>query len=609
MATRTLRVLGVHGLGDHRSGEWIDRWRKALQEAISPSGETQIVFEDASYDHIMGATKISPWETAAAVAKLLAGAILGPRDIGARGGAGGKLHFTAGYVVAWVEDKRFQRQTRQFILDKVREFQPDVVLAHSLGTLITYNAFSHADAAEPALAALLQRVTYVTIGSQIGNNFVKRNLTHGRIEPLAVRFWRHVFNRHDDVFTAPIALPGAANFSQTRADFDTDDDHKAESYINHANTVSEVWTPLTAAAPSVRAFGAPMPAPARRTAAARRAAKRALLIGINEYPNEKDRLEGCVNDVFLMSSVLQECGFDPESIRVCLNDRATTQGMLERLAWLLDDPRPGDERLFYYSGHGARLPSYGADGEPDHHLEALVPWDFDWTPQRAITDEQIHQLYSQLPYDMHFAMVLDCCHSGGMHRDGAAKARGITPPDDIRHRELKWDLKTRMWVSRDFDRREGFTTNKSVNAKYFGENGATLRLGRAAMLRGLTSAEYQRVKRAENKSIVGPYLPLIIQACDELQYSYEYRHGSTSYGAFTYSLAQIVRQEKRLSFKALVEKTSAQLEDLQYQQNPQILGPEAVMGADVPWMQASSPAPRRAKAARKASAKRGGKKK
>ena len=72
--------------------------------------------------------------------------------------------------------------------------------------------------------------------------------------------------------------------------------------------------------------------------------RRALLVGINNYPQEADRLEGCVNDAYLMSSTLQECGFEPESIRVCFDDRATCQGIKERLRWLLDDPRPGDER-------------------------------------------------------------------------------------------------------------------------------------------------------------------------------------------------------------------------------------------------------------------------
>jgi hypothetical protein len=34
---------------------------------------------------------------------------------------------------------------------------------------------------------------------------------------------------------------------------------------------------------------------------------------------------------------------------------------------------------------------------------------------------------------------------------------------------------------------------------------------------------------------VGPYLPLIIEACQEKEFSYEYRDGATSYGAFTYA--------------------------------------------------------------------------
>jgi hypothetical protein len=55
--------------------------------------------------------------------------------------------------------------------------------------------------------------------------------------------------------------------------------------------------------------------------------------------------EGCLNDVFLMSSVLQESGFDPEEIRVVRNERATTQGMIDRMHWLLDGLREGDERV------------------------------------------------------------------------------------------------------------------------------------------------------------------------------------------------------------------------------------------------------------------------
>jgi arylamine N-acetyltransferase len=70
-------------------------------------------------------------------------------------------------------------------------------------------------------------------------------------------------------------------------------------------------------------------------------------VGINDYPNLADRLEGCVNGVFEMSAVLQELGFDPSNIRVMLNEGATAQGVKERLHWLLEGARPEDLRMFY----------------------------------------------------------------------------------------------------------------------------------------------------------------------------------------------------------------------------------------------------------------------
>jgi hypothetical protein len=285
-----------------------------------------------------------------------------------------------------------------------------------------------------------------------------------------------------------------------------------------------------------------------------------------------------------MSSVLQECGFPPESIRVCLDDRATAQGITERLKWLLDDPRAGDERVFYYSGHGATIPEYGENLEPDRKTETLVPWDFDWSAERAVVDDQIFTLYSQLPYRTRFVMILDCCHSGGMHRQGRAKVRGLNPPDDIRHRELKWDKPQRMWVARDFKRlNRQFSSREDVNTAFFGTDGASTRIGRASLLRGQTEREYRQLKRRAGGPRVGPYLPLIIEACQEKEFSYEYRDGATSYGAFTYALCRELRDRRRISFKRLVDVTAARLADLGYAQQPQILGPQAIVNRRVPW--------------------------
>jgi hypothetical protein len=583
---KKLKIMGVHGLGDHRESDWAQRWEQAIRAAF-PKLELELEFNFVTYDDIFADTRISLTESIRALWKLAKSGVsmVGRRERGVVSEMSDRLKWTAGYVVAWVEDEAFKAKSRQRILTALTQYKPDIVLAHSLGSLITYNAFTHPAAQQKEIAAILGKVTYITFGSQIGNPFVIRNLTNGRILPIKLAFWHHLFNPFDDVFTAPIRMNDMVNFSQVETPFDLPGvgDHAAEGYLGHQSTVENIWRPIGAkAVGGGRSFIPPALAPREVGAAVKR--QKALLVGINDYPDPAQRLEGCINDVFTMSAVLQDCGFAPETIRTCLDSRATAQGIYERMEWLMDGARAGDELIFYYSGHGARVPEYGEDFEPDHYVETLVPWDFDWSPETYVSDDQIYGLYSQMPYDCRLIMIFDCCHSGGIHREGARKPRGITPPDDIRHRELKWDSKTEMWVNRDFKRiNEDFTQSKAVAEEFFGRTGAAQRIGRATMLRGLSASQYQRLKKKDELLARGPYLPVIIEACGEDELSYEYRHGATSHGAFTFSLAQILRKQKSITFKALVEQTAARLADLQYAQEPRILGPEAITGQKVPW--------------------------
>ncbi len=82
---------------------------------------------------------------------------------------------------------------------------------------------------------------------------------------------------------------------------------------------------------------------------------------------------------------------------------------------------------------------------------------------------------------------------------------------------------------------------------------------------------------------MGPYLPMILEACQEDEYAYEYRHGVTSYGAFTYSLTNILRSHETITFKRLIERANSRLIDLGYDQQSQILGPSSLVKARVPW--------------------------
>jgi hypothetical protein len=317
---------------------------------------------------------------------------------------------------------------------------------------------------------------------------------------------------------------------------------------------------------------------------------RALLVGINAYPDPANRLEGCVNDVFLMSSVLQECGFDAEDIRVVIDERATASAIMDRLHWLLDGTAANDQRFFYYSGHGAQLPVYGAAGKVERVDACLVPYDFAWSRETAITDDRILNLYSQLPYDAYFMMVLDSCYSGGMTRGGGTRVRGLTPPDDIRHRMLRWDAADQLWVPRDLS-----ATNPNLTADddqetearpYVPEGTGMHLLGRAVSLRVLTPERADKVRKELKHK--GPYLPVVYEACGPQEYSYEYQHGVISQGAFTYALATILRRhtarEQIPTFTRLLNETSQTLQEvLHYDQHPVLIGQQALLNRPIPW--------------------------
>ncbi len=240
-----LKIMCVHGLGDHRNTPWKEDWQNAVSKVFAKYGDVKLTFSFLTYDPLFENVKLSAWETMQAVWKLsrsaLSVSVTGRR--GAVSDVPDKIKWSAGYVVAWVEDEDFKKQTRKLVLDAIASEAPDVILAHSLGSLITYNAISHPDAARPATKAALAKVRYVTLGSQIGNPFVIRNLTNGRIEALPVKHWQHLYNKEDAFFTAPIMLWDGANFEQIETPFNMPGiaDHSAAEYLDHANTVAQVW--------------------------------------------------------------------------------------------------------------------------------------------------------------------------------------------------------------------------------------------------------------------------------------------------------------------------------------------------------------------------------
>ncbi|WP_136659024.1 caspase family protein [Nitratireductor sp. XY-223] len=542
-----VKVTCIHGVGHHpNGGAWQDNWEAALDRSLARLGKpVELEVAYFLYDHIFEAFNITPQSTLAALTKLAAsglvhgiGDLLSPRERalprpGARAARGlsDSVRWTAGMVVQWADNMALREQLRSALEEHINVLDPQVIFAHSLGSLIAYDTFRH-----PAHRTLVKDRTFVSFGSQIGNPFVRAQFA-GRIQPLDGAYWYHLFNIHDDVLTTRIPLADDG-FEEVDTTFDIPGvtDHFAPRYLEHEGVTHSVWSDLLSGKRD-RTKARAVRGEVRRGGSHDR---RALIIGINAYDDPEMRLDGCVNDAFLMSELLQEHGYESENIRLLLDHRATAVEIWRRLEWLLEGTRKGQHRILCFSGHGSQLADYGADETVDRVDECLVPYDFDWSRERAITDDRFHDLYSQLPYGAHFTAILDCCHSGGMTRAGGAKPRGLTPPDDIRHRTMRWDAKNGVWVTRrPPDQNLDLEGNRAVRKiGYLGEDGQR-RLMRSTDLLTMDNRAFNA--KCEELEHHGPYLPVILQACQEHQLAYEYRHGVTSYGAFSYSLARILR--------------------------------------------------------------------
>ncbi len=601
---RPLRVLCLHGvnhLEDHApsEGPWVEAIGTALRELGAPAPEVRWV----RYNDLFRNADLNAAEVASAMVKLGAASVWhGLGDwFGVRATRGGRslndtLRWTAGMVVQWSENEALRARLRSVLRQALtaRGWRPDLLLAHSLGSLIAYDTL-----ARPANAGLCEGLTLVTFGSQIGHPSL-RALFGGRIVPIPrLRRWYHLYNRNDHAFTAPLAVrfpsEDVARFHQCDCQFDLPDDalnHDATAYLAHRETRLTLWwhAAVEVAGAKARAHGAltRLPSgsksvlPVARRAVARRF-ERALLVGISRYPQPESCLEGCVNDVFLMSELLQRRGFRAENVRVLLDERATAASIRDRLEWLLDGSDDQQDRVFYFAGHGAQIPGYGAHEVVDRRDECLVPYDFDWNDRRsAITDDWFAELYSQLPAGTRFLTLFDCCHSGGMTRQGGNRARGLIPPDDIRHRLLQWSGGGEGFT----ERRLGdvsLARERRRRKDLYGEQGDLRGLGRAVGIR-LAPREFRRAKREFGH--FGPYMPVILEACQEHELANEVRVGARSHGAFTWCLGEVLRQwpaGRALTWAALAERVAEALRERGYRQTPALVCPTQMRDMPVPW--------------------------
>ncbi len=170
-------------------------------------------------------------------------------------------------------------------------------------------------------------------------------------------------------------------------------------------------------------------------------AKRAICVGIDKFAKYPQfALRGCVNDARDMAALCRKwLGFKASEVVLLTDAQATKAAIMKALKAAVADAKAGrlSAIVFSWSSHGTQLTDRSGD-EPDGMDEAFVPYDVaekagDWDPARIITDDELHDLFQQLPEKVTLEVFLDTCHSGTGPRGAefslhAPRPRYVAPP-------------------------------------------------------------------------------------------------------------------------------------------------------------------------------------
>jgi metacaspase-1 len=253
--------------------------------------------------------------------------------------------------------------------------------------------------------------------------------------------------------------------------------------------------------------------------------KRALCVGINDYPGTQNDLSGCVNDANDWTAALKARGFETDQL---LDKSATKAAMLAALGEVVKKAVPGDLVVFQYSGHGSYI--FDQDGdEPDGTDEVLCPWDIG--QNRPISDDELHDVFAEREKGVKIVMISDSCHSGTVSR--------FAPP-----------IETGTRTSRvRFLPPENFLPKERITA-------ATR--GRA-------------IRHAASPP--GRHQSLLVAGCQDAELSYDAWFNGRANGAFTYVALQALKGlPGNATYKQWYKAIRDGLPSAQYPQTPNLYG-------------------------------------
>ena len=287
--------------------------------------------------------------------------------------------------------------------------------------------------------------------------------------------------------------------------------------------------------------------------------RRALLVGINEFPTSSWKLRGCVNDMLDMNDVLKRFyGFKDGEIHMVQDRDATGKRIRAEFEWLLSDYAGGDVRFFSFSSHGTQVDDQSGD-EWECKDEVIVPYDHSWA--NPFRDDDLKLIFDKIPQGVNFTFLADCCHSGTIQKDvidniEGFRARFVTPPPEIQDRILA-KQGTRDAAADAFVSQELMTMLKDVPQDRWAE-----------MIPKLM--ELLRNRFRENKfGSVSADRHILLAGCEDKQTSADARIEGNYRGAFTWAVGKTIREANGgLTYEELMR--SAALKMKNFTQKPQL---------------------------------------
>jgi hypothetical protein len=135
---------------------------------------------------------------------------------------------------------------------------------------------------------------------------------------------------------------------------------------------------------------------------------KALFIGIQYQSIPSIALQSCIHDIENSKQKIQELYPDCASIRVLTEAselKPTRKNILESIAWLVEDIKPGQHIFFHYSGHGGEL--IGKDGAYRSIFENCI-YPCKGKKLQIILDEEIRKaLIEKVPKGSKCFIVMD----------------------------------------------------------------------------------------------------------------------------------------------------------------------------------------------------------